>query len=453
MRGKAWLAWAAASWWALSVPAGSWGEPPGQDRCDGSWKPEWNLPYACDLDVSYAEPLRITDTRDDYPFYAQVDSYDVHRLDVFYPRSCLQTRDCLVLVNVHGGAWKHYYKRMIDSPLSTGGQAVAWYMAGKQGWIVVVPDYSLCDPGVVTAESCPQYDGPGDCPDGRQAAVYPRNVQDIDLVVDWVYRHAGDYGGRTDDQGLGNRIYLLGHSAGGHLVLDWATNPEFAGSRHKVRGVIGLSGAYDIPNLDPTLATAVQDTFQRHDGRTALEWQRSASPRLHIEPSPPAVAYPRMCILDCGTSDLANLGAPTSYPVKDYPDIAQDFADTMRRQGYTVANAPTARAQLVHIELDPADYDHVDEYAALSFSGATATADFFEPLYLPWVADPDCADPATTLGPNNGLIEPDCSGFAKPAPGSWPQPTDLVVRWIATLEGGGSLLLHLLPAVLAAPAQ
>ncbi len=430
----------------------------GPNLCDGTDPdyPDWSFPYACDLDVSYADQFLITDARDTYSFYASVDSYDIHRLDVFYPPSCLQSQDCKVFINIHGGAWKDYYKTMIDGPENLNAQNASWYMTGKKGWIVIVPDYRLCDREVYTAESCPEWppSDPQTCQDPRQAAVYPDNVNDINLIVDWVYRNAYRYGAKnTGPEHLATDIWLMGHSAGGHLVMDWATNPAFSGERHKVQGVIGLSGAYDIKNLSPLLTEAVNNTFKAHDGKTGAEWQAIASPTVNLKANPDN-PYPRLMILDCGESDLANLGDPVTIGVKTYPDNAQEFADLFRTYGYRVAEDPAEQgAELWHIQLDPGEYDHVDEYAALSYTGDNSDPAYFERLYLPWVPqdERDCTNNATTLGPNNlSEINGDCNLLAKPEAGTWDQPTDLIVRWIESsgrASSSSSMLLRIVPVL------
>ena len=458
------LAFAVAGFVTLAL-LGTGAADPGPDRCDGSAGPAWNLPYGCDLDVSYAAPFLVTDTRNDeqggFTFYEQVDSYDIHTLDVFYPRSCLQARNCRVLIDVHGGAWKDYYKRMIDAPAAEGGQNAPWFLAGRQGWIVVVPDYRLCTPDVVTAASCPSWPDtppdtdPPDCANREQAAVYPDNVEDIDLVVTWVYAHAHEYGAKAggSDQHATD-VWLLGHSAGGHLVMDWATNPMFASHRTMVRGVIGLSGAYDIPELSPLLAQAVFYTFKAHDGKTARQWQETGSPTRNImaNASPP---YPLFLLFDTGSSDLANLGAPVTIGETTYPDITQEFVDTFAGLGYpTSRDVTNHQAKLWHVQLDPSQYDHIDEYAATAYTGDNTDPAYFEPLYLPWIseADRDCTNPAVTLGPNNQDFSDNCAHFAKPPANSWVQPTDVVVRWIETVDrAANSLPLPLLMVPILAP--
>jgi acetyl esterase/lipase len=63
--------------------------------------------------------------------------------------------------------------------------------------------------------------------------------------VAWTRRHIAEYGGDP------RRIYLLGHSAGGHLVSLLATDEAYLKAEGltaaDVKGVIAVSGVYRIP--------------------------------------------------------------------------------------------------------------------------------------------------------------------------------------------------------------
>lgn len=427
---------------------------PGPNMCDGT---KWDLPYACDLSQPYADEYRVTDGRTAsdpnappyYSYYETVDNYNVHTLDVFYPESCLQTQDCQVFINIHGGAWQEYYKEMIDDPAV---QHTSWYLTGKKGWIVVVPDYRLCDDKVYTATSCPSWPpSGGQCTDPKQAAVYPDNVNDISMIVDWVYKNAHLYGAKNSgsSEKYATNLWLMGHSAGGHLVMDWATNPSYETERHKVKGVIGLSGAYDITKLSPALADPVNDTFKAGNGRTSDQWKAYASSTINLQVAP-SYPYPKFMIFDTGENDFFNLGAPSPVDPALYPDIAQEFADRMRDLGYQVTeDHQTRRADLWHIKLDPNAYGHTDEYAAITYTGSDSAPAFFEGLYLLWIDNPDCADSTHTLGPNNGDVSDNCAHFAKPAANSWLQPTDVITQWVDRLNYRCSLLLQVVPVIAA----
>jgi arylformamidase len=80
-------------------------------------------------------------------------------------------------------------------------------------------------------------------------------VRQVRASVAWVYRNASTFGGDRE------RIFVSGHSAGGHLVAmllatDW---PAFDGlSADVVKGGAGLSGLYD---LEPIRLCYLNDTL------------------------------------------------------------------------------------------------------------------------------------------------------------------------------------------------
>jgi acetyl esterase/lipase len=147
---------------------------------------------------------------------------DRHELDVFSPEVKLKGgKKSPVVVLVHGGAW------MIgDKNLFGLYRGVARALA-RQGLVVVVPNYRLT-PWV----------------------RHPEHVKDLASAFAWVRGHIADYGGDRDD------IFLCGHSAGGHLVALLATDDRYLKDpalgltdedRQAIRGVIGVSGVYNIP--------------------------------------------------------------------------------------------------------------------------------------------------------------------------------------------------------------
>jgi acetyl esterase/lipase len=74
---------------------------------------------------------------------------------------------------------------------------------------------------------------------------HPEHVRDVARAFAWAHAHAAEYGGDPD------QLFLLGHSAGAHLVSLLATDErhlEALGLRPAhVRGVIAVSGVYRIP--------------------------------------------------------------------------------------------------------------------------------------------------------------------------------------------------------------
>ena len=192
------------------------------------------------------EPVVFPDVR-----YAKLDGVEPHllSLDIHAPRDA---RDCPVLVYVHGGAWS------FGDKLATGNKVP--YFTGR-GWVLVSLNYRLlpaADPLV--------------------------QVQDVANAVTWVHDRIGRYGGNPDE------LFLMGHSAGAHLVSLVATDSGWLQRSGKdpsiVRGVIQLdTAALDIARLMETSA----DFYTRFFGDNRRQWQQ-ASPISHVaagKPIPP----------------------------------------------------------------------------------------------------------------------------------------------------------------------
>jgi arylformamidase len=97
-------------------------------------------------------------------------------------------------------------------------------------------------------------------------------VRQCRASVAWVYAHAASFGA---DPG---RIFVSGHSAGGHLVAmllatDWAA---LGLPRDVIRGGCGMAGLYD---LEPIRLSYLNDTLRLDEAQA-----RRNSP-LHLEPT------------------------------------------------------------------------------------------------------------------------------------------------------------------------
>lgn len=134
------------------------------------------------------------------------------RLDVYRPK---QSRNAPIILFWYGGSWqrgsKDYYGFV--------GTALA-----EQGFIAIVPDYRLA-------------------PDHP----FPTFVLDAASAVRWAKDHATEFGGDP------NRIYLTGHSAGGHTALMLALDPRYLRDvgmePRRIAGVISLAGPTGLENL------------------------------------------------------------------------------------------------------------------------------------------------------------------------------------------------------------
>ncbi len=167
-----------------------------------------------------------------------------HKLDLFLPKG---KTDYPVVILVHGGAWI-----MGDNRCCGLYSSVGEFLA-SQGIGAVLPNYRL-SPGV----------------------KHPEHIKDLARAFAWTRNHIAEHGGRTDE------IFLMGHSAGGHLVALLATDEKYLkaeGCRGTdIKGVIGLSGVYRIPpgKTDVRLGGHSDDSF-RLDEMTPLRGASAAS--------------------------------------------------------------------------------------------------------------------------------------------------------------------------------
>jgi arylformamidase len=180
------------------------------------------------------------------------------RLDVLYGPTLAERLDVFpsmragapVLIFIHGGYWYRFSSKEFSfvarGPISAG---VA----------TVVTDYALCPK--VTLEEI---------------------VRQSRAAVAWVYKNAEGFGGDRA------RIYVSGHSAGGHLtamlaLTDW--EGDYGLPADVIKGVFPISGLFD---LRPFPYTYLQPKLQ-------LTWGEvlRCSPILHIPKSAPSllVAY------------------------------------------------------------------------------------------------------------------------------------------------------------------
>jgi arylformamidase len=132
-------------------------------------------------------------------------------LDIFPARK----GDGSVLMFIHGGYWRSLDKRDFSY------LAPAWVDAGVS---LVVVNYDLCP-----------------------AVSIERIVQQMLAASAWLYRHAEQYGMDED------RLYVSGHSAGGHLaaMMLAALWPvvDHALPRDLYKGAVAVSGVYDLRPL------------------------------------------------------------------------------------------------------------------------------------------------------------------------------------------------------------
>ncbi|KAF8978786.1 Kynurenine formamidase [Entomortierella lignicola] len=169
--------------------------------------------------------------------YAPVSHWEKHTLDLYYPSSPRSPHGSLIIF-VHGGAWRSGDK--------SGFVEMAKNLANSTKDTVAVVNYTLSIAAVK--------DDPTSVPPEAQ---HPKHVQDVAAAIGYLYKQASDHGGYNHDQ-----IFLVGHSAGGHITGLLALRPDLylepvearlslsKGTLHSaIRGVIGVEGIYNVDSL------------------------------------------------------------------------------------------------------------------------------------------------------------------------------------------------------------
>jgi arylformamidase len=200
-----------------------------------------------------------SETRRNVQYYDQAPGKEARStsLDIYTPGGSGHP----VMIYVHGGGWTIGDKRNVDSKTKVFNAA---------GYVFISLNYRMIPEVDVVAEA-----------------------QDIARAVAWVVAHATEFGGDAE------HIFLMGHSAGCHLVSLMGTDGSYLEaeglSLNSLKGVVALdTQAYDVTSLmsDPQLADA--QTYQNAFGSDPEYWKK-VSPTSYIVPGshiPPfIVAY------------------------------------------------------------------------------------------------------------------------------------------------------------------
>jgi hypothetical protein len=261
---------------------------------------------------------------------------DKHKLDIYHPFGKINNP---VMVFVHGGAWKQGDKNIYMELGNT--------MAGYYNITTVIINYELStDPW---------------------NAVHPDHIIDVANAFNWIYDHIEEYGGDREN------IYLFGQSAGAHLVSLLLTDTNYLNERGlstgMVKGVIAMSGAYDLYDLvewpnNPLGMDAVEVLqYKTLCLNTFGSWEESiidsASPSKFIKNNQPPFLI---------------IGLNVTDTFKDMPGFAQQSQNFYSQ--ILALNGPTVEFKLLN-ESDipaeilakdfPADYDgHYEEIYAIN---------------------------------------------------------------------------------------
>jgi acetyl esterase/lipase len=241
--------------------------------------------------------------------YAGTAGIDPHlqSLDVYHAASGPVQRP--VMIFVHGGGW-------IGGDKADVASKPEFFV--RAGYVFVSINYRL---------------GP--------QAKFPANVQDVATAIVWTIRNIAHYGGDP------NRIYLIGHSAGGHLVTLVATDERYLKEQGSglsaIRGVVSLDTAgYDLSIFASRCKNhALPEPYSTAFGQDPATW-KNASPVTYIQAGK---SIPRMAIIYSGdvgigsdvrrelmarefVAKLTAVNVPSELigaPEKNHNDINTDF--------------------------------------------------------------------------------------------------------------------------------
>ncbi len=174
-------------------------------------------------------------------------SYQTNTLNIYQHKGNIQNQD--VIIFVHGGSW------------SSGKKETYWWLGrnfAKKNIVAVIINYPLAP-----------------------SVTYKEMAAATAQAVKWVRDSIAGYGGNP------NRIFIMGHSAGGHLAELVNADPQYfktAGINNPIKGVI-LNDPFGL-DMNEYLTEAEKDHYYTDFLRTfssdAKIWQ-AGSPLTYIK--------------------------------------------------------------------------------------------------------------------------------------------------------------------------
>jgi acetyl esterase/lipase len=192
-------------------------------------------------------PEDVTATRD--IVYVSGSVNPKHRLDLYMPKDA---RDVPVVLFVHGGYWVGGDKE--EPRYGRGLYGSIGIALAKRGIGCVVTNYRLS----------PETDIEG-------------MLDDVTAAFRWTRENVARHGGDP------KRIFLMGHSAGGHLAA-------LLGACEPVRGVIALSAIWDVADMEARQGNAFnRDVTYPVFGRDAARWKKFSPLERTSREGPPVL--------------------------------------------------------------------------------------------------------------------------------------------------------------------
>lgn len=170
------------------------------------------------------------------------------QLDIHLPNRLPHTdqQSLPVIVFFYGGSW--------DSGDKEDYLFVAEAFTSK-GYAVVIPNYRV-----------------------YPEVKFPQLMQDPASAAKWVKAHIAEYGGDAQ------QIFLIGHSAGAHLITMLALNPDYLAqvslTPQAFNGYVGLAGPYDFLPLKSARLKEIFGSEQTQHASQPIHYVRGDNPPL-----------------------------------------------------------------------------------------------------------------------------------------------------------------------------
>ncbi|GAB2563563.1 alpha/beta hydrolase [Spirosoma aerophilum] len=181
-----------------------------------------------------------------------------HLLDVYTPRKASRSTPMPVVVFIHGGSWNSGNKNLY---------AFIGRRLAKQGVVAVIINYQLAP-----------------------AVQVPAMADDCARAVQWTAQHIAEYGGDP------NRIFVMGHSAGGGLAALLATDSQLFSqlglTKNPVKGaILDDPAGLDMFDYLTKMEYPNDQQYLIPYGKDPAEW-RSVSPIYSVsDATPPMLLY------------------------------------------------------------------------------------------------------------------------------------------------------------------